>query len=317
MADDKWGALRAYRGARGLCYICGERWSKDHVCKQEVQLHVVQEMIEVLQNSESAEYEDMEHELAAHMISISAAAVGATTGKSVKTMQLRVQVQGHNLTFLVDSGSTHSFLDVSLASQLEGVVPMAMVRVKVANGDTVPCNSQILDCSWTCSGHKFISNFKMFPLGSYDGIIGLDWLASHSPMLVDWEHHWFSFRHKDTDITILGTAAVVSEVTVVEVCSLLTTEKMPVHPEVQLLLDQFPHLFEAPTGLPPRRAYDHTIPLLPGATPVSLRPYHLAPALKTKLERQMKEMLASGVIRPSTSLFSSALLMVKKKDDTL
>lgn len=41
VADDKWGALRAYRRAKGLCFTCGERWGKDHVCRQEVQLHVV------------------------------------------------------------------------------------------------------------------------------------------------------------------------------------------------------------------------------------------------------------------------------------
>ena len=135
-------------------------------------------------------------------------------------------------------------------------------------------------------------------------------------MLVDWEHHWLSFTHLGSDITILGTAAVPAEFTVVEVCSLLISEKLPIPPEVQSILDQFSSLFEAPTGLPPRRAYDHTIPLIPGATPVSMRPYRLALALKTELEKQIQEMLKTGVICPSNSPFSSPLFMVKKKDDT-
>lgn len=32
-ADDKWAALRNYRRARGLCFQCGEKWSRDHQCK--------------------------------------------------------------------------------------------------------------------------------------------------------------------------------------------------------------------------------------------------------------------------------------------
>ena len=64
-------------------------------------------------------------------------------------------------------------------------------------------------------------------------------------------------------------------------------------------------MFEAPSVLPPRRKYDHKIPLVPGAQPVSSRPYRLPPALKDEMEKQVKEMLDAGIIRPSTSAFSS------------
>lgn len=191
---------------------------------------------------------------------------------------------------------------------------MPKVRVKIANGDTVDCHSKLENCTWSCSGHKFSSDFRLFPLGSYDGIVGLDWLSNHSPMTIDWEYHWLSFVHEGKDVTLLGTAAMLPEITIVELCSLLSTRSEPVDPAVQLVLDQFQQVFAAPTELPPRRAYDHTIPLIPGAAPVALRPYRIPPALKSELERQIQEMLDSGVIRPSNSPFSSPLLMVKKKD---
>jgi hypothetical protein len=41
-------------------------------------------------------------------------------------------------------------------------------------------------------------------------------------------------------------------------------------PEVQTILDQFPEVFGAPVGLPPTRACDHCIPLIPEAQPVKL-----------------------------------------------
>jgi hypothetical protein len=47
--DDKWNSLRAYRKSKGLCFVCGERWGRDHQCKQNIQLHIVQEMLDCLQ----------------------------------------------------------------------------------------------------------------------------------------------------------------------------------------------------------------------------------------------------------------------------
>ena len=50
-------------------------------------------------------------------------------------------------------------------------------------------------------------------------------------------------------------------------------------PAVQSLLDQFAHVFEDPVGLPPSRACDHEIPLIPGARPVNICPYRYTPRL--------------------------------------
>jgi hypothetical protein len=34
--EDRLAGLRAYRRAKGLCFTCGERWARDHQCKQTV-----------------------------------------------------------------------------------------------------------------------------------------------------------------------------------------------------------------------------------------------------------------------------------------
>lgn len=60
--------------------------------------------------------------------------------------------------------------------------------------------------------------------------------------------------------------------------------------------------------------FDHSIPLLPGASPVNLRPYHYNPAQKTEIEKQVSDMLQQGVIQRSASPFSSPVLLVQKKD---
>jgi hypothetical protein len=86
--------------------------------------------------------------------------------------------------------------------------------------------------------------------------------------------------------------------------------------DMQQVVDQFEHLFQDPTEFPPSRAYDHHIPLLPGVKPVNVKPYRYTPTQKDEIERQVCDMLANGIIQPSTSSFASPVLFVKKKDGT-
>ena len=72
-------------------------------------------------------------------------------------------------------------------------------------------------------------------------------------------------------------------------------------------------MFVEPTTLPPHRQFDHEIHLLPNAAPVNVRPYRYPHFQKNEIEKQVAEMLNSGIIRPSTSPFSSPFLLVKKK----
>ena len=39
--------MRCFRRARGLCFKCGGRWGKDHTCPPTVQMHVVEELLEL------------------------------------------------------------------------------------------------------------------------------------------------------------------------------------------------------------------------------------------------------------------------------
>jgi tRNA A37 N6-isopentenylltransferase MiaA len=61
---------------------------------------------------------------------------------------------------------------------------------------------------------------------------------------------------------------------------------------------------------------DHSIPLIPRAQPFYIRPYRYPQALKDKIERQVQDMLSQGLIQPSNSMFSSLVLLVKKKDQS-
>ena len=73
---------------------------------------------------------------------------------------------------------------------------------------------------------------------------------------------------------------------------------------------------KSPNHCHPVGLFDHRIVLKEGTEPVNVRPYRYAHFQKAKIERQVSEMLSSGLIRPSHSPFLSSILLVKKKNGT-
>lgn len=87
------------------------------------------------------------------------------------------------------------------------------------------------------------------------------------------------------------------------------------HPsELQSLLDNYAELFQTPSTLPLAIPFDHNIQLLLGAQPINIKPYRYSPAQKDEIEKQLAEMLQSGIIKASDSPYASHVLLVRKKD---
>ncbi|MCH83584.1 enzymatic polyprotein [Trifolium medium] len=69
-----------------------------------------------------------------------------------------------------------------------------------------------------------------------------------------------------------------------------------------------------PHSLPPSRDTDHQIPITQNPDPVNIRPYRYPQFQKHEIEQQIHQMLSQGLIQPSSSAFSSPVLLVRKKD---
>jgi hypothetical protein len=93
------------------------------------------------------------------------------------------------------------------------------------------------------------------------------------------------------------------------------TETPPVPQDLQALLSKHQTVFSTPHRLPPSRGvHDHSIPLVPGSLPPNIRPYRHPFAQKNEIEKMVQELLTAGVICPSTSPYSSLVVMVLKKE---
>lgn len=85
------------------------------------------------------------------------------------------------------------------------------------------------------------------------------------------------------------------------------------------LLNQYRDVFpdDLPAGLPPPRAVDFVIDLVPGHAPPSRAPYRLSRDELAELRRQLDDLLAKGFIQTSVSPFGAPVLFVKKKDGSM
>lgn len=93
-----------------------------------------------------------------------------------------------------------------------------------------------------------------------------------------------------------------------------TTSQLTIPNPLQPILQQYQRVFQESKSLPPIRSHNHKIPLKPHIDPINIRSYRHNYQQKNEVERQIQEMLAIGIIRPSNSPFSLPVLLVKKKD---
>ncbi|GKB04382.1 putative reverse transcriptase domain-containing protein [Tanacetum coccineum] len=206
----------------------------------------------------------------------------------------------HLARVLFDSEADKSFVSISLASMLN-IPPITIdtfYNIEMADGNIVSTNTVIQGATLTLLNQPFKIDLMPIKLGSFDVVIGMDWLSKyHARIICD---------EKVIHIPING------ETLIIRVMEKKSDEKRL---EDIPVVREFPEVFpEDLPGLPPVRQVEFQIDLIPGATPVARAPYRLAPSEMQELSNQLQELADRGFIRPSTSPWGAPVLFVKKKD---
>ncbi|GJV69262.1 reverse transcriptase domain-containing protein [Tanacetum coccineum] len=165
----------------------------------------------------------------------------------------------HLVKVLFDSGADRSFISISLASKLKilSITIDTFYDIKMADGNLVSTNTVIKGCTLTLLNQPFEIDLMPIKLGSFDVVIGMDWLSKyHAKILCD---------EKVVHIPINGETLIIR---VMEKKS--DEKKLEDIPVVKEFPDVFP---EDLPGLPPVRQVEFQIDLIPGAAPVARTPY--------------------------------------------
>jgi hypothetical protein len=122
----------------------------------------------------------------------------AMSGQSQsKAIQLRALVHSQALVILVDSGSSHTFLNLAIVDKLQlQTTSVHVMNIRVANGSRLSCTADVKHFKWWIHGHTFQVDAKVINMGAYDLVLGTDRLEKFRPMTCDWLERWIEFEHK-------------------------------------------------------------------------------------------------------------------------
>ena len=257
--------------------------------------------------------------------------VGISTSRTIK---LKGTVMGKEVIVLIDSGATHNFVSRELMKQLNlGTDDTQGYSVLTAGGVTFKGAGLCKEMEVELQGCTVVSNFLPLELGSADVILGMQWLETLGNMKVNWKLQILRFKIGGDKYVLQGdpglccsaaslksiwkTVQQGGEAMLIEYNGLQLEEEKgggSIPQPLQNILKEYEEVFAEPHGLPPSRGKEHAIVLKTDASPVSVRPFRYPQAQREEIEKQVALMLSAGIIRDSSSPFSSPVLLVKKKD---
>ncbi|GJY09287.1 putative reverse transcriptase domain-containing protein [Tanacetum coccineum] len=196
------------------------------------------------------------------------------------------------------------------------------------HGNLVGTNTIIQGFTLILLNQPFEIDLMPIKLGSFDVVIGMDWLSKYHARIIcdekvvhipiDGETLIIRGDQSKTRLSLIScikTERYISrgyQVFIAQVMEKKSDEKrLEDIPVVREFLEVFP---ENLPGLPPVRQVEFQIDLIPGAAPVARAPYRLAPSEMQELSNQLQELADRGFIRPSTSPWGAPVLFVKKKE---
>ncbi|GJV02797.1 putative reverse transcriptase domain-containing protein [Tanacetum coccineum] len=238
---------------------------------------------------------------------------------------------------LFDTSADRSFVSYAFSKYID-IPPTTLdtnYSVELADEKSLTTNTILRGCTLNLQNHLFEIDLLPIELGSFDVIVGMDWMAEHRAEVVCYEKY-IRVPYGNDMLIVQGERSGVKNKSRLEVISSIRTQKyidkgcqvflvqMMKKEETEIperriedvpIVRDFPEVFpEELPGLPPTRQVEFHIELIPGAAPVARAPYRLAPAKMKELAEQLKELSDKGFIRLSSSPWGVPILFVKKKD---
>jgi RNase H-like domain found in reverse transcriptase/Reverse transcriptase (RNA-dependent DNA polymerase)/Integrase zinc binding domain/Chromo (CHRromatin Organisation MOdifier) domain/Retroviral aspartyl protease len=257
---------------------------------------------------------------------------------------------GTKAIILMDSGATHSFIDLEYVKALRIPFTPLESQVSMANGHpsstygTISVHMQIQSFS------KSITCFVTKLAHSVNCVLGNDWLIPNKVVLdfgtmlchirsgrkrvtLNPEFQKVSPKgkpllsamqlrkacRKGSTLFMVQVESIEEDVDSTTTWSSKDQENFSCPSVIQPLLKEYVDVFpnDLPPGLPPERGVKHTIPLEVGAKPPWRPIYRMSPLENEELKTQIADLLAKGWIEPSSSPYGAPVLFVPKKDGRL
>nr|GEX42167.1 reverse transcriptase domain-containing protein [Tanacetum cinerariifolium] len=168
-----------------VCYECGERDHESHACskKDDRRGGNVQGQAYVIR--------DAEHNQGLNVVTVT------------------FLLNNRYVTVLFDSGADKSFIDIKF-SHLIDIKPVKLnssYEVELADGKVVSTNSILRGCTLNLLDHLFDIDLMLIELGTFDVIVGIDWLVERDALIVYGKKE-VHMRYKNKTLVVKSDSSV-------------------------------------------------------------------------------------------------------------
>nr|GEU46003.1 hypothetical protein [Tanacetum cinerariifolium] len=191
----------------------------------------------------------------------------------------------HHAYMLFDSSVDRSFISNTFSMLLD-ITPSVLdvsYAIELDDGRTLETSTVLRGWTLGLLGHPFNIDLIPVDLGSFDVIIGMDWLAKNDVVIVRDEN--IVRIPYENEILIVQREKSDEKKSMLSIISCVKAHKY--------------------------------MEKVPDAAPVARAPYRSAPSEMQELSTQLQKLSDKGFIRPSSLPWGSLVLFIKKKDGSL
>ena len=132
--------------------------------------------------------------------------INALSGlQGYQTMRVTRTYEKVPLHILLDSGSTHNFLDLTMARKLGFTIEqIPMQSVAIANGNHLQCLHICRGFKWRLHNADFESDVLLIPLGICDMVLGVQWLSQLGTIRWNFKKLQLEYTYQGQDHVLRG-----------------------------------------------------------------------------------------------------------------
>ncbi|GJX31817.1 putative reverse transcriptase domain-containing protein [Tanacetum coccineum] len=220
-------------------------------------------------------------------------------------------LNNHYASILFDTGADRSFISTAFSS-LINIAPTSLENcydVELADGKLVKIDTIIRGCTLNFLGHPFNIDLMPVELGSFDVIIGMDWLRRcHAVIVCD--EKLVQIPYGNETLTFRGNESSNGRESRLTVISCSKAQEYMAK-GCQVFLAQISAKKEEDKS---ERKQIKDVPIVRDFPEVFPEDLPGLPPARPELSEQLQELSDKRFIRPSSSPWGAPVLFVKKKD---
>lgn len=127
---------------------------------------------------------------------------------SYQAIRVKGYISRKPVIILIDSGSTHNFLNPVVAKRTSCLVEQTNhFSVTAADGAQITSSAICKKMQWVMYGTIFEADMRLLPLGGCDLVLGVEWLAELGPIVWDFKILKMEFTTKGKRHVLRGSTA--------------------------------------------------------------------------------------------------------------